>query len=87
MEREEFRSIATKLRCAYPRQAMQDKETCELWFECLRDLEASWVNKAVIELIKTNKFCPTISEVRELYNTYDRRTELDKYIEEEGLQR
>ena len=87
MQNEEFYFIASKLKAAYPRQALQDKQTYDLWFECLKDLEASFVEKAVIDLIKSCKYCPTIAEVRERYDSYDKRTEQDKYIEREHLQR
>lgn len=87
MTPKEFSEIATKLRAAYPRQAIPDKPSYDLWFECLQDLDLKWLNKAVTDLIKSNKYCPTIAEVREQYNKYDTRTEQEIYIEKEHLQR
>ena len=78
MNKSEFLQIANKLKAAYPRQAFIEQPTFELWFECLEDLEAKYVNMAVIDLIKTMKYLPTISEIREKYSTYDRRTEKEK---------
>ena len=86
LEQSEFFTIANKLRAAYPREAFQEQYTFDLWYECLRDLDAKWVNEAVIDLIKTMRFCPKISDIREKYETYDRRTEQQKYEEEHGLQ-
>jgi hypothetical protein len=83
----EFSEIATKLRAAYPRQAIPDKPSYDLWYECLQDLDPKWLNKAVTDLIKANKYCPSIAEVREQYNQYDTRTEQEIYIEKEHLQR
>lgn len=87
MSNEEFFVIANKLRAAYPRQAIPDKNTYDLWYECLQDLESAWLNLAILDLIKSSKFCPTIAEVREQYDTYDKRTEQERYIEKEHLQR
>ena len=86
MEKSEFFTIANNLKAAYPREAFQEQYTFELWYECLRDLDAKWVSAAVIDLIKTMKFCPKISDIREKYSTYDRRTEQEKYEDERGLQ-
>ena len=87
LNNEEFFKIANKLKAAYPRQAISDKSTYDLWFECLQDLDAKWANAAVIDLIKTSKYCPSIADVREQYATYDKRTEQERYIEEKHLQR
>lgn len=86
MNKDEFFAIANNLKAAYPREAFQEQYTFELWYECLRDLDAKWVSTAVIDLIKTMKFCPKISDIREKYGTYDRRTEQEKYEDERGLQ-
>ena len=82
----EFEKIANNLRAAYPREAILDQNMYKLWFECLEDLDAKYVSIAVIDLIKTMRFCPKISEVRERYETYDKRTDQQKYEEEMGLQ-
>ncbi len=86
MNKTEFLTIANKLKAAYPRQAFVEQPTFDLWYECLADLDAKYVDKAVIELIKTMKYLPSISEIREKYSTYDRRTDLEKYEEKMGLQ-
>ena len=86
MNKTEFLPIANKLKAAYPRQAFIEQYMFEAWFECLEDLDAEYVNKAVVELIKTMKYLPSISEIREKYSTYDRRTELEKYEDKMGLQ-
>ena len=86
MNKDEFFAIVNNLKAAYPREAFQEQYTFELWYECLRDLDAKWVSTAVIDLIKTMKFCPKISDIREKYGTYDRRTEQEKYEDERGLQ-
>ena len=87
MHNADFYKIASKLKAAYPRQAIPDKETYDLWFECLQDLDTKWVELAVTDLIKSSRYCPTIAEVREKYDSYDKRTEQDKYIAELHLQR
>jgi hypothetical protein len=87
MQNEEFYKIASILRAAYPRQAIPNKETYDLWLECLQDLDTKWVENAGKDLIKTSRYCPSIAEVREKYESYDRRTEQDKYIEAQHLQR
>lgn len=86
MTKDEFFTIANKLKAAYSREAFQEQYTFQLWYECLQDLDAKWVDAAVIDLIKTMRYCPRISDIREKYNSYDTRTEQQKYEEEHGLQ-
>lgn len=86
MDKEEFFTIANKLRAAYPREAFQEQYTFQLWYECLQDLDTKWVDAAVVDLIKTMRFCPKISDIREKYDSYDKRTAQQIYEEERGLQ-
>ena len=86
MTKAEFFPIANKLKAAYPRQAFVEQYMFDAWFECLEDLEAEYVNKAVVDLIKTMKYLPSISEIREKYSTYDRRTLRERLEESMGLQ-
>ncbi len=87
MRNDEFYKIATKLRTAYPRQAIPNKETYDLWFECLKDLDYKWCDRAVVDIIKNSPYCPAIADIRKQYDTYDKRTEQERYIASNHLQR
>lgn len=41
------------------------KEQLTIWYECLKDLDYKLVEKGVQKLILTNKFYPTIADIRE----------------------
>lgn len=86
MQKSEFVVVANKLKAAYPREAFAEQYMFDTWYECLQDLETRYVDKAVVDLIKTMKFCPKISEIREKYDSYDKRTDKERYEDELGLQ-
>lgn len=56
--------IVSRLQAAYPRQEYPDS-TAEIYAGALLDLEAEDVEHAAVYLVRTSKWFPTISEIRE----------------------
>lgn len=68
MTKDEFKPIAQKLRKIYTRDNfLADKETFDLWYEYLSDLETRAVERVVDDYIKTNSYQPTIADIRNGY--------------------
>lgn len=68
MEAKEFGTVMSALKAAYPNaNIVPDKRSTELWWAMLMDLDYAVCLNAVKQLISTNKFCPTIAEIRECY--------------------
>ena len=68
MTKEEFKPIAQRLRKIYTRDNfLADKETFDLWFEFLEDLETRAVERVVNDYIKANPYPPTIADIRQEY--------------------
>lgn len=66
MTREEFLPLAKGMRAAYCSQSfLPDEEALKLWFRLLKDLDGQLVAAAVYKHISSNKFPPTIADIRE----------------------
>lgn len=66
MNIQEFATIASAIKAAYPNaNLMPDKQSKEVWFTMLADLDYNICLAALKEHISTCKFAPTISEIRE----------------------
>lgn len=66
MKSGDFSIIIDKLECAYPNsKAVFDAKTKALWALALGDLDYRLCDAAVTMLIATNKFMPSIAEIRE----------------------
>ena len=66
MNEKEFLAISSVIKAAYPNQGiMPSKESLDVWYGMLKDLEYVPVRNAVQEIIATSKFAPSIAEIRE----------------------
>lgn len=66
MTAKEFATIASAIKAAWPAaNIMPDKQSKEVWYTMLSDLDYLICLNAIKQLICTNKFAPTISEIRE----------------------
>ena len=64
---EDFRQIIHVLTAAYPNsKLMPDEFTFNLWYTRLQDIPYPSLNKACQNYIMTNKFPPTIADIRQL---------------------
>ena len=69
MNEQQFLMISTTIKAAYPNATiMPDRASMNVWYELLKDLEYEACKSSVIELISTNKFPPSIADIREKYS-------------------
>ena len=67
MTRAEFASIAAAMRTYYPReQLIPNDQAMTLWFEQLEEFHPGAVEKALKHWVKSNKYSPSIAELRTL---------------------
>ena len=76
MNRQETIQVISLLASNYKDVSEKDDDQKRImvntWFECLKDVEYGLVMKAIKELMQTKIFMPTISEIREIAETYKR---------------
>ena len=67
MEREDFKILAKAMKAVYAQATfLSDKAAFEIWFSLLKDIPYEIANMALQKYMLTNKFPPTIAEIREL---------------------
>lgn len=67
MNSQEFATIASILKKAYGSdKVMPDQDAINVWYGFLKDIDYRTMKVAVSEHIATNRFAPSISELREL---------------------
>ncbi len=66
MTREEFYSLAQAMKTYYPKEnLLPTKESLELWYDMLQDLDYRIACASLKKFVATNKFAPTIADIRE----------------------
>lgn len=66
MDRKEFAKITMALRTYYPRENLiPNQQAADLWFVQLQDIDYSVAELAVSKWVSTNKWSPTIADLRE----------------------
>ena len=67
MTKEEFGKVISVLRSAYPSvQSFTAKESLDVWYMLLGDLDYQAASSATLKYIANNKFPPTIADIRQL---------------------
>ena len=70
MEREQFKILCKGMKAVYLQETfLPDADAFNIWFSLLGDLEYSVLNAAIQKHMLTNKFPPTIAELREAATT------------------
>lgn len=64
MVRDEFKNIVKAIRAVYTNSPITTQEVFDLWFEMLKDCDYADVSMALKKHMKTNRFPPTIAELR-----------------------
>ena len=66
MNRQEFAKITMALRTYYPRENLiPNQQAADLWFVQLQDIDYAVAELAVSKWVSTNKWSPTIADLRE----------------------
>lgn len=66
MTKQEFAKVVMALRTYYPRENLiPNQQAAELWFIQLQDIEYSVAELAVSKWVATNKWSPTIADIRD----------------------
>lgn len=66
----EFSTIASAIQAAYPNHTvMPDRQSKEVWYTMLNDLEYKVCLTAIKQIISTSKFPPSIADIREKCTT------------------
>ena len=67
MTKKEFALLASAIKTYYPReQLLPNTQSMELWFNMLGDIPYKVAEAALQKWVATNKFSPTIADIREL---------------------
>lgn len=67
MEREEFKVLAKGLKAVFTQPTfLPDADAFNIWYELLKDIEYKVANVAVQKYMLTNRFPPTIADIRQL---------------------
>ena len=66
MNKQEFALFASALRTYYPReQILPNQQAMELWFRELQDIDSKVAEAALRKWVATNKWSPSIADIRE----------------------
>lgn len=67
MEREEFKILVKGMKAVYAQPTfIPDQDAFNVWYGLLKDIDYQVCNAAIQKWMLTNKFPPTIAEIREL---------------------
>lgn len=70
MEREQFKTLCKGMKAVYTQETfLPDADAFNIWFTLLGDLEYNVLQAAILKHMATNKFPPTIAELREAATT------------------
>ena len=66
MDKQEFATLAMAIRTYYPKEnILPNKEAMQLWFRELNDIPYQVAEAALRKWVSTNKWSPSIAEIRE----------------------
>lgn len=70
MDKEQFATWCMALRTYFPREnILLNKEAMRLWYDSLRDIHYDVLSAALQKWVQTNKWSPSIAEIREVAAT------------------
>ena len=70
MEREKFKVLCKGMKAVYTQESfLPDADAFNIWFALLGDMEYAVLNAAIQKYMLTNKFPPTIADLREIATT------------------
>lgn len=70
MTREEFKTLVKGMKAVYAQPTfIPDQDAFNVWFELLKDIPYQQANVAIQKYMLTEKFPPTIADIREKAST------------------
>lgn len=70
MEREQFKVLCKGMKAVYTQETfLPDADAFNIWFALLGDMDYAVLNAAIQKYMVTNKFPPTIADLREIATT------------------
>ena len=70
MEREQFKILCKGMKAVYTQESfLPDADAFNIWFALLGDMDYAVLNAAIQKYMLTNKFPPTIADLREIGTT------------------
>lgn len=65
MTKEEFKILCKIMKAVYTQSTfLQDADAFKVWYELLEDLDYTVAQVAILKYILTNKFPPTVADIR-----------------------
>ena len=90
MTREEFKTLVKGMKAVYAQPTfIPDQDAFNVWFELLKDIPYQQANVAIQKYMLTEKFPPTIADIRETFyaiGTLQQLKDLQEYMKEHNIQ-
>lgn len=67
VSKQEFATLVLAMQAMYGDEFIETEESMDVWFALLHDLDYQILSKALQKHMLTNKFKPTVAELREIY--------------------
>lgn len=67
VSKQEFVTLVLAMQAMYGDEFIRTEEAMDVWFALLHDLDYQILSKALQKYMLTNKFKPTVAELREIY--------------------
>ncbi len=67
VSKQEFATLVLAMQAMYGDEFIGTEEAMDMWFALLHDLDYQILSKALQKYMLTNKFKPTVAELREIY--------------------
>ena len=67
MTKQEFATLVIAMQAMYGEDLIGTEEALDVWYALLHDLDYQILSKALQQYMLTNKFKPTVAELREIY--------------------
>ena len=67
MTKQEFATLVVAMQAMYGEDFIGTEQALDVWYALLHDLDYQILSKALQQYMLTNKFKPTVAELREIY--------------------
>lgn len=79
MEREQFKTLVKGMKAVYSDpKFIADKDAFDVWYSLLQDLDYDIASQAIQKYMMSNRFPPTIADIREQCNDFSAPQELNE---------